>query len=81
MRNLLLTVKNRRSRFLAVLGMTGWGDFHLHWWAEGPQNTRRNDRIGIGCSPSPGFEFAISSFQHPGAHAGWTSATGASRST
>jgi len=44
--NLLLTVKNRRSRFLSRdcgIGMTGRGDFHRYGWAEGPCNTR-NDR-------------------------------------
>src|SRR5215469_8384835 len=44
-RNLLLTVKNRRSRFLAALGMTGMGGFHRYGWVEGPCNTR-NDRWG-----------------------------------
>jgi hypothetical protein len=31
---------NRKSRFLAALGMTGERDFHAHWWAEGPCNTQ-----------------------------------------
>ena len=30
---------NRRSRFLAALGMAG-KEFHLQWWAEGPCNTQ-----------------------------------------
>ena len=47
-------VKNRKSSFLAApctvrcgaaLGMTGGRDFHLHWWTEGPCNTR-DDIVG-----------------------------------
>ena len=26
--------------------MTGWGDFHVHWWAEGPCDAR-NDRVKV----------------------------------
>ena len=40
--NLLLTVKNRRSRFLAALGMTGRGDFHRYGWADGPSDTQHD---------------------------------------
>jgi hypothetical protein len=37
--------RREKSRFLS-LGMTGSRDFHLHWWAEGPCNTR-NDSVKI----------------------------------
>jgi hypothetical protein len=40
-KNLLLRMK--KSRCFAALSMTSLGDFHAHWWAEGPCGTR-NDR-------------------------------------